>query len=148
MAAHRRKVIRDDFVSALTGLTTTGSRVYKSRVMPMDDDTLPGLIVYTGAEEIDIEEDSRVARIQERALNIIVEAYDKLPAGLDDNLDKMIGEVETAVFSGAIDTVSTIDLIAIDEPDIDAGLEQPVGRVKMTFRVQYLTADGAPTTAI
>ena len=33
--AHLRKQIRDNVVTALTGLSTTGSRVYGSRVYPM-----------------------------------------------------------------------------------------------------------------
>lgn len=149
MADHLRKTIRDEFVAALTGLVTTGPRVFPSRTMPMDNDTLPGLIVYTGSEEIDIEALTRVARVQERTLNVIVEGHDKLAAGLDDSLDQIIAEVEAAILvAGAIPAASTIDLVAIDEPDIDGGLELPVGRVKMTFRAQYLTADGSPTTAI
>jgi len=149
MADHRRKVIRAAIVAKLTGLTTTGSRVYASRVMPMDDVGLPGLIVYAGAEEIDVDTDSRVSRVQERALYIIVEAYDKISTGLDDKLDLILSEIETALLApGAISSASNIDLVEIDEPEIDAGLEKPVGKMRMTFRVQYLTADGDPTTAI
>jgi hypothetical protein len=149
MSSHRRKEIRDDFVTALTGLAISGTNVFASRVMPMDDDTIPGLTVYTGAEEIDGEGGSRFARVQERALEIHVEAYDKLASGVDDSLDAMIAEVEAAILVvGNIPSASNVDLVSIDEPDIDDGLEKPVGKVKMTFRVQYLTADGDPTTAI
>ena len=34
--AHLRKQIRDDVVTTLTGLSTTGSKVYASRVYPID----------------------------------------------------------------------------------------------------------------
>jgi hypothetical protein len=44
--AHLRKQIRDNVVTALTGLSTTGSRVYGSRVYPMAAANLPGLCVY------------------------------------------------------------------------------------------------------
>ena len=48
--AHLRKQIRDNVVTALTGLSTTGSRVYASRVYP----NLPGLCVYTKSESVEI----------------------------------------------------------------------------------------------
>lgn len=41
-----RKQIRDNVVTTLTGLSTTGSRVYASRVYPMAAANLPGLCVY------------------------------------------------------------------------------------------------------
>ena len=50
--AHLRKQIRDNFVTALTSLSTTGSRVYASRVYPMAAANLPGLCVYAKSEEV------------------------------------------------------------------------------------------------
>ena len=72
--AHVRKTIRDQIVSDLTGLATTGSNVYKSRVYPIADDKLPGLAVYTMNESIDyiaIGSD----RMQQRMLTVAIEAY-------------------------------------------------------------------------
>ena len=50
--SHVRKQIRDAVVTALTGLSTTGSRVYKSRIYPLETGKLPGLAIYTKSEEI------------------------------------------------------------------------------------------------
>jgi len=52
--AHLRKQIRDNVVTVLTGLSTTGSRVYASRVYPMAAANLPGLCVYTKSESVEI----------------------------------------------------------------------------------------------
>ena len=144
--SHARTSIRDAFVSALTGLTTTKSRVYKSRVYPLDNDNLPGLTVFVSTEEID-EEEGKIARIQHRYCEIVVKGYDKLTAGLDDQLDTIAEEVETAIFNTTIPGSYGLDLIN-SESDIKTGAEKPVGEITLTFRVQYLTEEGAPNTAL
>jgi len=50
MANHVRQQIREYFGSTLTGLTTTGSNVYESRVYTLQDNTLPSLVIYTKNE--------------------------------------------------------------------------------------------------
>lgn len=139
---HIRQKIRNEIVAAVTGLTTTGSRVYPSRVWPLDDDTIPGLLVYTGDEDVDSEE-GRVARVQNRDLQIVVIGKAKLTAGLDDLLDDIAEEVETAVLSASYATIQSIDLLST-EIDIERGAEKPTGEVILTFSVHYLTRDGQP----
>jgi len=51
MANHIRQQIREKFGTLLTGLTTTGSNVYQSRVYPLENANLPALIIYTKSEE-------------------------------------------------------------------------------------------------
>ena len=53
--AHVRTSIRSAIVSRLTGLTTSGARVYPSRIHPLADANLPCLRVYLDEEEIDSE---------------------------------------------------------------------------------------------
>lgn len=137
---HIRTQIRDEIFLAVTGLDVTGLNVFKSRTVPVD--TLPSLIVSTGNEEID-EEEGRVARVQSRKLEIIVRGYDKLKVGLDDQLDSIAEEVETAVLNATYSTITAIDLIAV-ETNIEDGSEQPVGEITLIFSVSYLTRDGAP----
>ena len=50
MANHVRRQIREQVGTVLTGLTTTGSNVYQSRVYPLEDGNLPGLVIYTKSE--------------------------------------------------------------------------------------------------
>ena len=53
MADHVRKQIRDRLVTLLTGLATTGSRVYKSRVYNLAPTyELPCLLIYTLEEDV------------------------------------------------------------------------------------------------
>ena len=43
--AHARKSIRDDIKTTLTGLTTTQSNVFQSRVYPIGKAKLPGILI-------------------------------------------------------------------------------------------------------
>ena len=45
--AHIRKTIRENIVTTLTGLATTGSSVYETRIFPINYAKLPALMVYT-----------------------------------------------------------------------------------------------------
>lgn len=139
---HVRQKIRDEIYNAVSGLTTTGTNVFKSRTYPVD--TTPCLLVYTGDEYHDNEE-SRVARLQNRNCNIVVTGKSKMSAGVDDQLDTIAEEVETAIFNASFETINTIDLESI-EVEVDGGAEKPTGEIIITFSVHYLTSDGAPST--
>ena len=146
--SHVRQQIRNKIVDLVTGLATTGSNVFKSRLYPLHDDNLPGLCVSTGIEEID-DEEGKVEGVQHRNLEIIVLACDKITAGLDDKLDTIATEVETAVFVDRFlgNLVQSLDL-AVSEPEISDEMEQPVGSLALVFTVQYLTDEGTPETAL
>ena len=51
--AHIRQSIRDNAVTAVTGLSTTGSNVFRSRVYPLGTNKLPALCVYTDSEVVE-----------------------------------------------------------------------------------------------
>ena len=48
--AHVRKQIRDAVITALTGLSTTGSNVFRSRIYPLESNKIPGLCVFSKSE--------------------------------------------------------------------------------------------------
>ena len=48
---HVRKQIRDLVATAVTGLTTTSTRVYSDRAHPIPQDKLPALRVFFASEE-------------------------------------------------------------------------------------------------
>ena len=53
--SHVRQQIRERVATTLTGLTTTGSRVYQSRVYPLGPNNLPGLLVFTSSESSEVD---------------------------------------------------------------------------------------------
>ena len=61
--AHIRKSIRDNAVTAVTGLSTTGSNVFRSRVYPLGTNKLPALCVYTNGETVEY---NRLDRVRDK----------------------------------------------------------------------------------
>ena len=147
MADHLRKQIRDAAVTALTGLTTSGARVFENRTHELQDVNLPGLRIYTndGASKVG---SSGVKRIRERSVELVVECCSKKSSGMDDELDAMIKEVEVALDAvGAIPAAKSVDP-GREEIDMGGEAEKEIGVARLTFVVTYQTARGAPDVAL
>ena len=145
MTDHVRKQIRDAAVTALNGLTTTGSRVYPSVVYPMQDNNLPGLRVDTNDEEIQAPD---VGKMLDRTLKLTVQACVKETVTYNDTIDTIIKEVEVAIAANqTIGGAKNVLLTAIKiEPSGEA--EKPIMVATMTFDVPYFTMQGTPTVAL
>lgn len=139
--AHLRKQLRDRVVTDLTGLTTTGARVYASRVYPMAAANLPGLCVYTKAEEV---ETLTLAppRTQGRVLTLVVEGYAAATSGLDNTLDQMSLEVEEALAADRTlnSLARDVRVVSVEADYTDEG-EQPVGMIRLELAVDYVVAE-------
>jgi len=100
MASHVRKQIRDRAVTVLTGLDTTGDRVFASRFRELDESDLPALLIFTGDEDIEVStiKGGGAAR-QVRSCSLVVWAVAQDREDLDDQIDTIIAEVETALFA-------------------------------------------------
>ena len=72
--AHIRQSIRDNAVTAVTGLSTTGSNVFRSRVYQLGTNKLPALCVYTDSEVVEYNRLDRVRDV-DRTVDIVIEAY-------------------------------------------------------------------------
>jgi hypothetical protein len=138
---HVRKQIRDDVVTTLTGLTTTGTRVFASRVYPNEAGKLPLLCVYSlnEASELIAMNGNQLLR----SLEIVVEGYAKAKANLDDTLDTIAKEVEEAL---AVDptrgSIAHKTVINDTEISLSEEGEQPIGVIRMSFQVDYVTTSG------
>lgn len=146
--SHVRKQIRDYFETQLTGLTTTGSDVYASRVYSLTNAKLPAVLIYTQTESAQ-EQAFSSKRIQTRVLEVICEGYVRALDTYDDLLDTIAVEIEEAILDApelgglAVNTELTGTEVAFSGDG-----EQPVGTVRLTFAVQYRTESGSPETAI
>ena len=109
--SHVRQQIREAFGTACSGLSTTGTNVFQTRVYPLETGALPGLCIYTTSESISdvVGEIGGAARLVSRALSVRVEGYARAASNLDDTLDTISAEVETAVANS-----STIDGLITD----------------------------------
>lgn len=138
---HVRESIRSDIVTTLTGLSTTGSNVYETRVYPVAEDRLPGLAIYTKAESVEYAT-MQPPRTQLRMLTAVVEIYAKAVTGYDNTLDTITAEVEAALYTDltrggyARDTrVVAFDAEFSGDPD------QPVGTAILQVEVDYQTLE-------
>ena len=143
MANHLHKQIRDALKTALTGLTTTASRVYANRLQPMQDAQLPGLRIY-----LDDEDAERLTvhspAMQERTLALVVEGCATAASGLDDTLDQISKEVETALAAGITISARNLEVFYTGMRFDDEQLEKPIGVKRMTFSVVFTAMSNAP----
>ena len=145
---HARQQLRERVATDVTGLTTTGSRVYQSRIYNLEKTDLPCLLVYSKNE--DSERDTiKGTNGLARNLSIVIEGYQKGASDLDDSLDTIAEEVEAAL--GADPTLNGLakdsSIVSTDIEYTGDG-ETPIGLVRMTFNVNYRTTTTAPGTAI
>lgn len=154
--SHVRTQIRNAVAAEVTGLTTSGARVYETRIYPYDaDDHLPGLAVYT-VTEARLDDGDVVSNWTEgyRALRLVVEARAKAASGVDDTLDTMCAEVEAALYDGANDSGTTLYGLIKGLDYVETELEysgesdQPVALARVTFSIMYRVDGLDPETAI
>lgn len=139
---HARQAIREAAVTALTGLTTTGSRVYDSRIFPLSEASLPCITVYTADESI---EPQAIGGLMSRQMDLVVRGYARALTGVEDVLDSIAEDVETALTS--IAGVKYLVLRTI-ETELDGEGDMPIAAITLTFTAEYYTDAGAPGTAI
>lgn len=146
--SHVRQQIRDEVTTTLTGLTTTGTNVYKTRVYPLEASGLPGLTISTPSEEVD-DELSSGSRTIFRDLELVVVGYVQATADFDNTIDTIAAEVETALMADPTLNSLAKDVI-LDRMETEFSTEgnQPVGTITIVFRVLYATDDADPTVAL
>ena len=148
MANHLRRQIRERAATTLTGLTTTGSNVFQSRVYPMESAGLPGLCIYTTEETVEMQSMGATRHVS-RDLTLIVEGYATDSVNVDDTLDQIGKEVEVAM-SGDI----TLNDLAQDsylssvEITLSGDGSTGIGKITHSYTVVYQNAENAPDAAL
>jgi hypothetical protein len=145
VANHLHKQIRDALVTALTGLTTTSTRVYANRLQVMADANLPGLRIFLDSEEAQ-EATIHQPVLEERTL--VVECCGKAVTGLDDLLDQISKEVEVALASGISISGKSLQLFYAGMEFTDMQSDRPVGVKRLRFSVPYMAMSNAPDALI
>jgi len=138
--AHIRKLIRDNIETTLTGLTTTGSNVFASRVYPIQTAKMPGLCIYTSSETIEAQT-IKPPRGLIRSLEVSVEAYVE-SAVADDVLDTIAAEVEAAMTTDLTRGGNAKDTRLVSfEADFAGDGERPVVVGRFIFEIVYSTQE-------
>lgn len=143
MTTHVRQQIREAVATLVTGLTTTGSRVHQSRVRPLADTGLPCLLVHSNdTERI---EPADMDTLQQRELPIVIRGLAKGGDTLDDTLDTIALEVETAMATNPrlSGKAQSSRLVSVDT-DFDGSTDKPVGEIQLTYAFTYFVQAGSP----
>jgi hypothetical protein len=145
--SHAHTQIRDAVVLALTGLTSTGSRVYPNRMFPLADANLPGLRVFLNDESVSTDT-IHIPPVQTRNVQLVVECCAKESTDLDETCDTMQDEVETAIAGGiTVGSLTLHPLLVSSRYDFEGG-GVPVGVKRLVFDTEFFTLANAPDTLI
>jgi uncharacterized protein YabE (DUF348 family) len=148
MTDHLRQRIREQVATTVTGLATTGSNVFQSRVYSLSDDVLPALLVYSVSESSDIDSMGSIGSLT-RNLSLSIEGYVKNVSDYDDVIDDVCKEVEIAMAGDkTLNGLAQNSYLAGTDINYNGEGEQPVGIVTMNYVIQYRTATNAPETAL
>jgi len=145
--SHVRQQIRDDIVTTLTGLTTTGSNIFRSRIFPLEETNLPALCIYTKSETNEYDTIG-LPRSVNRVLDVAVEAYVKGVSNYDNTLDTIAVEMEEAIAADiTLGGLAKDAQITAFEADFAGDGEQPVAVGRFTVTVEYRTVENDVETA-
>ena len=139
--ANRAEEIMAAVTTNLTGLTTTGSNVYRGRIYALSDDELPALSIYQGPDDVLSELGTNTFNYVDRDLTVRVEAHVKTNLQLVDTLLNLISrEVYVAMmadYTQGKSYVFTTIASGNAEPTISSEGEQPTAMMTMSFIVRY-----------
>ena len=141
--AHLRQQIRERVATTLTGLTTTGSNVFQSRVYPIENTKLPCLLIYT-REESSEPLDMSPPRTIEKRLSLVVEGYVKANSNYDDTIDTITKEVEVAMYGDRlINNLAKDSFLVSTDISFNGEGDNPLAIVVMTFEIPYHHTEGS-----
>lgn len=145
--SHVRRQIREAAATAVTGLSTTGARIFQSRIHPLRDADLPCLLISTDDEQIEAENAVMGGELT-RDLTLTVRGVAKANANLDDTLDAIAEQVEPVLNGASLGGLvkrCTLEKISVDMEDT---LEKPAGVITLQYRTTYFTSPAAPGISI
>lgn len=145
---HVRQQLRAAVASALTGLPTTGARIYTARAYALEDTETPALLIATPSESA---EAGDIHGSIGRQVTVTVTAVVKSTGAVQDLLDQIAAEVEPALVGpdkldvGArrVDVEYTGAEFAMDD-----SADRKTAELEMSFRVELFTAPGVPDALI
>lgn len=156
MALHMRDQIMDAIITALTGLTTTASRVYGDRdelTEPLENNELPGLTVNQVSESTEAATLAAPRRLT-HALDVDIVALVKRTTNtltrkqlnlIDQEIQSALGANAAALSLGV--GAKYISKVQSDF-EIVGDADKPIGRARFRYQVLYLTDENAPDVAV
>lgn len=142
-----RQQIREALETQLTGLTTTASNVFVSRVYPLQSVDLPALRIFFERDALSEQYTSNESEWRE--LSIVIEGIVRAADGVDDTFDTICGEVGEAIAED--DTLGgLVKWMRNDRVDFeitDDG-DRPFGMAVMRYTAHYVVDPENPNTIL
>ncbi len=133
---HARTEIREAVVARLTGLPTTGARVYAGRTRPLEARHQPTLLVYTVNEQSGRAIEGNPASLG-RTLTLLVEGRVSHNAVPDDLLDVIASEVE-AMLRDCEDDLGVLDIMLQSTAiEVSTDGDRHIGEINLVFAIRY-----------
>ena len=143
---HVRQQIREAAEARLTGLATTGSRVFKHSYA-LQEGKYPALKITTMDETSERIGDDECGAVL-RTVELIVEAWAVGLDELEDALDTIAAEVEVAIDGDdTLGGIATDTILQSTTKSVDPSGDRRTGHLTLTYAVRAMTAIGDPHTA-
>jgi len=122
--------------TVITGLTTTGTRVFRAKVRTIE--VTPSLSFGQGGD--DVSDDRSSFPVIHRDLNVKIFAHVKTNTAPETQMNLIREEVYLAMMAdNALGLTYIVDIVPIgdDEPEITGDADQITGRLQMNFIIKY-----------
>lgn len=150
MANHVREQITVAAIAAVTGLATTGARVFRDRdtdERPLQSGELPGLVVTDDGEPTEIISIG-AGRLLERRMSVTFAAHVKAASGYSTQLNQILKEIEVALATSPLGGAKRANLTTVAGRETSEAGDKPAVRQAFTFEFSYNTAHNAPDIAL
>lgn len=140
---HKRAEIKAATKAILLNNTNAAANVFAARFVPLDEDELPGIAIYAGAETAARGDTMNEKRVLDLVVEILVSGYTA-----DADLDAIAAQVERLMVQD--DTMGGLTHeVALDrsEPGFDEESKTTLQALKMTFKVTYYVVAVADSPA-
>lgn len=138
--AHQRTVIRQAIRDLLIGKTSAEARVQTTRILPYRQSELPALSVYTEGEAVAEDSKGTAPRELIRELEIVIAGWVPASDTIDDDMDALALEIETAMHADPYLGDKAGDSILLrTDLDIEQDGSGIRGLVKLAYAVTYRT---------
>jgi hypothetical protein len=155
MTDHVARQILDSVVSTCTGLTSTGSNIFRSRVHTMVESNLPALLIYAREDVLEEETSSMQTdgnKGNQYVLSISIDAVEKdaSETTAENTLFKIRKEVQIAL-EGDLSLGGKCKDLWLAEANIEdrtGSGDSPILTLMMTWNFLYRIKQGAPQTVL
>ena len=144
---HKAEQIMAAVVTTLTGLTTTGARVYRARAYAIPKADANALAIFQGSDEL--QEGSMFFRVSS-LLTVNIEAVAReATAQIDETLNAIRKEVAAAIGAstnlGLAFEIGALEIQA-EQPEVNEIGDRPEGKMRIVLGINYVRDGLNPAT--